>query len=485
MMSDNRRKSALLRPGGNCWRIEHANRVALLPDGAAHFHAMFAAMKNAHRNILLVGWDFDPLAPLEPGPGESEPTERFCDLMTRLLSERPDLQIHILIWEMSFAYTIQRRAGPQAAQKWLPKERLAYRLDGKHPPGAAHHQKILVIDDAIAFCGGSDFSRNRWDTPEHKPEDRRRRTQDNHIYGPRHDVVMAVDGPAAGALADLIRERWRHSTGESLDAAKTSTDPWPDDLTPDMTDVEVAIARTQPAWAGIPEVREVESLYLDAIANARRWIYLENQYFTSAGIGDAIARRLAEPDGPEIVITCAARSGGLFDRLTMDHARNYFIHRLQAADRHARLRTFAAMAGEHVPIIVHSKVMIVDDRLLRIGSANLNNRSMGLDTECDLAIEAKPGDERARDCILRLLDMLLSEHLACPKGEVKAAVERTGSLLASIEVLNTSTGHHLAPIQIDQTSLIDRLMGKTKLFDPLGSTDNWRPWRRSFALKLR
>ncbi len=51
--------------------------------------------------------------------------------------------------------------------------------------------------------------------------------------------------------------------------------------------------------------------------------------------------------------------------------------------------------------MVHSKVMIVDDGFLRVGSANLNNRSMGADTECDLAFEASCDEHRefiARAC---------------------------------------------------------------------------------------
>ena len=50
-------------------------------------------------------------------------------------------------------------------------------------------------------------------------------------------------------------------------------------------------------------------------------------------------------------------------------------------------------------IIVHAKVSIYDDAVLRIGSTNLNNRSFGFDTECDIA--AEPVDEAGRDAIRR------------------------------------------------------------------------------------
>jgi len=187
----------LLRPGLNCWRTAHAQRIAMLVDGATYFDAMRMAIQKAQRSILLLGWDFDPRVPLEPDRrGTAEP-DRLCDILGRLLAERPHLHVHILIWDMPWAFAIQRRDQPQRAGQWLSADRLSYRVDGEHPRGAAHHQKILVVDDSIAFCGGSDFTRNRWDTQQHLPVDQRRRTADGRLFGPRHDVEIAVDGAAA------------------------------------------------------------------------------------------------------------------------------------------------------------------------------------------------------------------------------------------------------------------------------------------------
>ncbi|MCH1922544.1 hypothetical protein L9G15_24345, partial [Shewanella sp. A3A] len=87
--------------------------------------------------------------------------------------------------------------------------------------------------------------------------------------------------------------------------------------------------------------------------------------------------RLAAADGPEAVIVCPAHSPSYFDRLAMDPARAGFVRRLRAADRHGRFRILTPVAAFGTPIVVHSKVMVVDDRLLRVGSANLNNRSLG------------------------------------------------------------------------------------------------------------
>ena len=80
--------------------------------------------------------------------------------------------------------------------------------------------------------------------------------------------------------------------------ARSSEDLWPSDITPDLTDVDVAIARTMPGSGSTPAIRECEALFLDSIALAKRTIYIESQYFTNDKLADALAARLREPDGP-------------------------------------------------------------------------------------------------------------------------------------------------------------------------------------------
>ncbi|WEX10720.1 phospholipase D-like domain-containing protein [Chelativorans sp. AA-79] len=466
----------IVEPGATCWRLAHAERVAMLVDAAEYLPAMAAALRAARRSVLLLGWDFDARIPLAPeGEGEARP-ERLCDLLETVTSTHPDVTVNILVWDMTWLFAVQRRDRPQHAPRWLPKQRVRYRLDGNHPLGASHHQKVLVVDDMIAFCGSADFTRNRWDTRDHLATDRRRRTVDGSTYGPRHEVMMAVDGDAAAALGELVRERWFRATGERIAVPPPRSRVWPSELKPDFTDVEVGIARSEPSWRGRREVREVEALYLRAIAAAERWIYLENQYFTSPVIGRALARRLKEPGGPEIIVVCPANSGGRFDRLAMDHARNHLIRQLRSADRFGRFKAFAAIAGSSTPISIHSKVMIVDDRLVRVGSANLNNRSFAFDTECDLAMQAKAQDTRT--AVRKLLLRLLSEHAGCSVEQLGAVLSKTGSMLAAIDALTNPAVRHLRPLADGKPSILDRVMGKLHLLDPFGFGDNWKPWLR-------
>ncbi|GJE04700.1 Cardiolipin synthase B [Methylobacterium isbiliense] len=156
-------------------------------------------------------------------------------------------------------------------------KRIHLRLDSVHPLGACHHQKIAVIDDALAFCGGIDLTVGRWDTPEHRDEDRRRASPWGFAQPPWHDATAAVDGEAAQSLAELARERWESATGERLPPLSERHAIWPQTLQTTFHDVNVGIVRTQPKSDGQTEVREVEALTLAAIARAHRFIYVESQ----------------------------------------------------------------------------------------------------------------------------------------------------------------------------------------------------------------
>ena len=271
----------------------------------------------------------------------------------------------------------------------ISSKRIHFAVDGAHPTGSVHHQKIVAIDDAVAFCGGIDLTVDRWDTRAHHHDSYVRRTS-GRSYGPRHDVAAAVDGAAARALSEQASARWRTATEQSLAPVAAKHTAWPSKLEPTLRDVDVGIARTLPELDRRVEIREVEALNLAAIAAARDTIYLENQYLAARRMVDALAARLKEDDGPEIVIVLARRGNNPLERGTMDSARHRLIQVLWAADKHRRLGIYWPVTDGGAAIYVHSKVIVVDDRFLRVGSSNLNNRSMGFDTERTVADEAGP-----------------------------------------------------------------------------------------------
>ena len=347
--------------------------------------------------------------------------------------------------------------------------RIHFRFDGQNPFGAAHHEKLVCIDDALAFAGGIDLTVERWDTPEHGPADPRRLDPSGERYDPVHDLEMAVSGEAARALVELARGRWAEATGETLPPSRGTNDPWPDSVAPWLTDVPVGIARTRPAMDDRPAVSEVAALNAAALAAARRSVYIEAQYLAARPVADRLAALLERADGPEIVILVWRQAIGWLERFAMGSNRDRLLRRLTAADRHGRLRAYwLAVPGEpEREINLHAKLLIVDDTLVRIGSSNLNNRSLGFDTECDLVIEALDPDTRT--AVARLRNTLLAEHLVRSVEEVGRAIAEQG-LIAAIERLNPGQGR-LRPYRIDPDDGSKEPFPGTALLDPAEPLD--------------
>ncbi|WP_198382643.1 phospholipase D-like domain-containing protein [Roseomonas sp. KE2513] len=445
--------------------------MAVIIDAAEYFLHLKAAILQARHSILLVGWDFDARIELDrSGRAPASIPNRIGSLLDYAVRCNPGLRVYVLRWDLAFLKMPFRGTTPFFLLEWLGRHRLHFHLDRHHPPGGCHHQKIAVIDDALAFCGGIDVTGGRWDTSAHRDDEPARLWPNGTPHGPWHDVTTAVTGEAARALGDLARDRWFAANGWKPDPPPIDHKCWPEELDAVFHDVSVAIARSQPAYDGQPEVREIEALYLAAIASARHSIYLESQYFSAHRISEALERRLAEPDGPEVVIVNPDRAQGWLEEEVMGAGRALLLGRLREADLYGRLRFCTPVTAGGAAIYVHAKVLVVDDTLLRIGSSNINNRSMGVDTECDLAVEVRPEDARApqlRAAILRVRDSLLAEHLGVGRDEFQAAFQAAGgSLVRTLDRLARPSGPTLVPFHPPELSEAERELAETHALDP-------------------
>lgn len=467
-------QGSLLVEGQTVHRIAQADRYLPLMEHDAYFDALSEALHQAKRSVMVLGWQFDPRTRLEPESGTRGRQSQVGKILRRLVKQRPELEVRLLIWRSPLLIAASQGFYPHRAQKFFRKRYVHFRLDVAEILGACHHQKVIVIDDKLAFCGGGDIATDRWDTEGHLDDDPRRCQPSGLFSKPRHEVMAMMEGPIALALADMVRERWRRATGEALEpVGPVDSEPWPQAYEADLTHIPIGISRTEPGLKRYPEVRENEALYLEAIRRARKLIYLENQYFTSPVIADALAKRLAEPDGPEVVLVSTARSPSWFDGLTMDTARAEVLYRLEQADAHGRFFAFYPLTQGGQRIIVHSKVAIIDDKLLRIGSANLNNRSQGLDTECDSAAEAVNSEQEA--VIRAFRHRSLGHFIGVSADAFAQAEEITQGAGRSIEMFGKT---RMRSLGTDKPSYIERAFARWQLGDPMSSADAWRPWRR-------
>lgn len=467
------------------WRYAKADKARVIVDAADYFGCMQNAMSKAERRILLIGWDFDTRIHLAHGrkwwqrAWKRGYPRRLGGFIGWLVRHRPALEVRILKWSYGAFTLFTRGAMWIDVLRWVRHPRIKFRFDTAHPVACSHHQKIAVIDNRLAVCGGIDMTDGRWDTRDHREDNPERHTVRRSRYAPWHDATMMLQGDVAAALADLGQDRWICAGGDDFDALPdTTADLWPDKLDVAFENVEVGIARTRAAHREWDAVHEIRDLFLAHIARAQRFIYAESQYFASRAIADAILARLQEPDPPEIAIVHPANADGWLEQQAMDHIRAELVTVIEAADKDDRFSLWCPYSGE-TPIYVHAKIMIVDDEVLRIGSANLNNRSMGLDSECDVFIDAaRPGNGHAGEGIAKLRHSLMAEHCGVEEDAIPALLEKYGSMRALFEAEASDGSRTLRRYHPPELNGIASTLAKSQLLDPEHPEEMFEPFAK-------
>ena len=385
--SSNLSKAGSFAPAGG-------TRVELLVDGADALPRMVEAIAAAARHVHIAGWFFSP----DFRMGSGGPTLR--DLLAET-AERVD--VRVLAWAGAPLplFHPDRREVQRMRDALISGTRISMALDARERPMHCHHEKLVIVDDEIAFVGGIDltsFEGQRLDHSNHPQRDE---------LG-WHDACFRLEGPLAGDVASHFLLRWRDIADD---------DP-PEPRRPAVRDdgVEAQLVRTVPehVYTGLPlgEFSIVES-YLRAVRSAEQFIYLESQFLWSPELVAELRRKLLQPPSQAfrvVVVLPVHPNNGT------DDTRGQLGVLVDAAKRGGDETRFVACTlyqpgpgGE--PVYVHAKVGIVDDRWLTVGSANLNEHSFFNDTEVNVVLR----DERiARDARLRLW----SEHLELPVGEI-------------------------------------------------------------------
>lgn len=426
----------------------------MLVDAADYFEALRVSLLAAQKTIFILGWELHSRMRLEGRhkPADGAPVA-IGRLLRWLLKRRPELEIRILLWNHPVFYSVNRELFP----RWIFGPRMPARvdilLDSHLPVGASHHEKLVVIDDRVAYCGGVDLTVRRWDIAAHHPAEPRRRDLGRKPYVPMHDVQLVLEGGAAAALGERARTRWEHAGGEPVPQRPSTSgkSPWPDHVRPDFEDLRVGIMRTVAALEERDQdIREIERATIAAIGAAERLIYIENQYITAKSACEALVARMRAQPSLEAVVVTTHEPGGWLEARTMGVGRQQFMAAFADPSLRDRIQFVAPMArcagdddpdteciapGGNLSIHVHAKVLIVDDKFLRIGSSNLNNRSMGFDTECDVAIEAVNSAQRAK--ITSIRNRLIAEHWGSDEQNVKRALASGETVAAALASLPT------------------------------------------------
>jgi phospholipase D1/2 len=433
-------KGSLIQEGKTCHVVSTFDRARVLVDAESYYTAFCEAALAARRYIYITGWQFDTRARLLRPPADA-PTPHPIELLpflNHLCESTPALEIFITAWDYSMVYALER--------EWLQKLRFDFQSHPRvhfeflnHPePGGCHHQKLVVIDGRTAFLGGLDL----WDTRRHERDDPARIDMHGKPYKPFHDIQVALEGPVIAPLERLFLEGWRLATGLELRAVHLDPEAAPPSVAPrsngapcqlsqhgvGISGARVAISRTDWTPAGTV-CGEIQALFERAILAAERLIYIETQYFTSKALAEALYYRLAAPERSKLQLVIVMPDGA-------DSPKEDFV----LGNRQRSIRRFIAdvarQFGHEFRLLmsseandenlcpatfIHSKLMIVDDEFLTIGSANFTNRSMRIDRELNVAwhtqLESEPMAARLGADIRGLRASLLAEHAGLEREE--------------------------------------------------------------------
>jgi phospholipase D1/2 len=456
--------TSIIKVGRNAWHRVDVDETGVLVDAADYYHAVYWAASRAQSYLLMSGWQFDSGVPLLRGADVPAGADvRFLKFLDGLCRQRPELRVYLLAWDFHVILAGEREWLQRAVFHWMTSPNLRFRFDDHPAAGASHHQKFVVVDGYLAFVGGMDVCEARWDDRRHLASNPLRLSH-GHPQKPYHDVQAWLAGrEAARVLEDLFSERWRRAGGPPLELRSANRPEVPRRGSLPIGGTTVAFSRTDPRADG-NTIREVERLFEDAIAAADRLIYVETQYLSSRRMREALARRMRAPGRPrpEIVIVVNEQAEALKEELAVGlrQARNLDVLRDIASRTGCALGCYFSLCdGAHDTFratYIHSKLMIVDDRFLTVGSANFTNRSMGLDSELHVAWEHAGEDGRLIDTIRSLRVSLLAEHAGLSAADA-AGLEAIDGLVARLDAIANRGGarlqRHGAPTTAQQTAM--------------------------------
>ena len=425
----------IFQPGENCWVESQARFSTPLIDCANYYKALHSAIVKASHSIFIVGWDIDSRIRLLRGKDEqqSEAPSVISDLLKWKAEQNPDIKIYLLRWDSSLAFFAQREMWAKEVWEEKTPDNVETVLDDTIPMGGSQHQKIVVIDDELVFSGGMDVSTNRWDTRDHPVISEERDGPDGE-YGPLHDVQMVSSGPVVVDFAKLVRWRWQRVADSSpIDIRETAQngedaplpEAWPDDYPPLFENVQCALARTIPFMDEVEPAQEVRHMLLDLIKEAESVIYIENQFTTRQEIAEALNKQLKLKPELSVIIVSSYEPKGKFECEAFWASRIEFKAILEKGIDANRVKlTYSSiedMQGRKAYKRIHSKVMTIDDKYLVIGSSNLSNRSMTLDTEIDTVLYSNTPQNQEK--IAQVRNDLLAEHTGRALDDMPALFE--------------------------------------------------------------
>ncbi len=444
------------------------NTVRPLIDGKAYMRVWRDGLLELHdkpgAEFYHAGWRFERMNALGAGAPGADTLEDLCN------AKRRGVKIYVLACRNLRCFRFNQPAIRHLRSQGI---RTAC-LDSRFPPRGSNHQKFTIIKsdtEASAILGSVDIARTRWDSSEHLPVDSDR---DPKFGKQTHDVSVRIEGPAITDLEVTFRERWNDLSTVSMHPSILRPEPpitTPLSQPPSRGTHSVQVLRTYGitapffgySWASLGEFT-IWASHLNAIKQASEHIYIEDQYFWPFGWPPGYARTGLARDtdifhqlgeamkrGVNVTVITTSVFSGIrreSQKYHRDTGINY-LHDIRAAGAPGDI-VVASLQRNGSDIYVHSKLMIVDDEFVTIGSANIARRSMANDSELHVGIVDEAGSF-ARE----FRTQLMAEHSGLPAASLTDARRAFDIFKSSV----TAGLGHLRPYPVDPQALYKQSTG--------------------------
>ncbi len=325
-----------------------------------YYSVLAEAIDRSSNYTVVIGWDFDFDTEYSEG-------KTFRDLFEKKFQENENYKLYLLIWSgVRLGLSFKKF---NAVRKLKNRSNIVYRLATDFPFGGSHHAKVVCVDGELLFTGGMDIVEGREDDRKHLDN----KFQDTHWILRGKEIV--------DFFKNYILKRW----GKYLDINEKLKFDKSDRLEVDygFRVGDFLVSENMFEAYDYSSKDHVKNITLELIEQAKDLIYIQNQYFAS----EEVRRELKEwkqenPEG-DLKIMLPVRSRHWLAKATIDKI-TYKNMKLLGGDYFYNL-----FNSKKEPVYIHGKVMIVDDKYLKIGSSNLADRSFGVDSEIDLTLIAK------------------------------------------------------------------------------------------------
>lgn len=355
------------------------NRVDILLNGEEIFPAKLTAIRAARRTITYAQYVFE----------EGEPAAETAQALAGRC--RAGVKVHVLLDAVG---ALQM---PPEYRQWMTEAGCQVEAYRPLTPWTfdrvnyRNHRRILVVDGRVGITGGSGTS-GKW-------------SGDGKQEGFWRDTDIRVEGPVVAQLQGAFAENWLETTGVALGG----TDYFPR-AAPGRGTVDAQVVRSSPAGGSVA----MYTMFLLAMASARRTIYITNPYFV--------------PDDKMIDTLAQAAQRGVRVVLLLPGAIDHNLVRQASRAQLGRLLRAGVEVHEYRAALLHAKTMVIDSMWATVGSTNLDRRSFELNEELNLVVYNAE--------IARRLERVFVQDLAESRPVTYEAWRRRGLVARMLETLS-------------------------------------------------